>query len=164
MGELGLDLGLLVSQAVNFLLLLLLLYRFLFKPVMGKLEERAARIKQGLEDAEESARIREQAEKEYQETLGRARQEAHEIIEQATRTAEQQRQEILAQARQEAHEIVIRARQQAEREIQKGRIALQQEIVNLSIETASRLIRESLDDQKHRQLVQEFLTELDQWE
>lgn len=161
MKELGIDLGLLVSQAVNFGLLLALLYIVLYKPILGKLEERSRRIKQGLEDAEHAKQLVADADARYGEEVERARREAREIVERATRQGEQQRQEILAQARQEAHDLILRAQQEAERTVQEEKIALRQQVIDLAISAASRLLEESLDDERHHRLVGEFLAEAD---
>jgi F-type H+-transporting ATPase subunit b len=97
--QLGLDLGLFLSQIVNFGLLLGILYVLLYKPILSKLEERAKKIKKGIDDAEQAEQLRADAGEFYQQEIERARREAHEIIERATLSAEQQRAEILSQAR-----------------------------------------------------------------
>jgi F-type H+-transporting ATPase subunit b len=156
---LGLDLGLLLSQIVNFALMAAILYALLYKPVMARLDERARRIRKGLEDAEHANATRAEAERERGEELARARSESQDIIEQATRAAEQQRQEIIAHAREEAHALVARAQVQAQRERLDATIALHQDMVNLSIAAASRLIARDLDDDGHRALVEQFIRE-----
>ena len=162
MKELGLDLGLLISQAVNFGLLLALLYIVLYKPILGILEERARRIKKGIEDAEHAEKLAADAETRHAEELERAHAEARAIIEHATLEAQQQRQDILAQARQEAHELILNARQQAQREVQEEQVAVRQQVIDLAIAAASRLLQENLNEEKHHELVEEFLTEMSQ--
>jgi len=162
--QLGLDLGLLLSQAINFALLVILLYRFLYKPILGKLEERANRIKKGIDDADQAERLLAQTRKDYDKEMERARKEAHDIIERATLTAQQERQEILAQARQEAHDLVQRAQQQARHEVQEERMALGQQVIDLAIAAASRVTREDLDDEKHRALIRDFIADVDHHE
>ena len=162
MADLGIDLGLLVSQAVNFGLLLLVLYAVLFRPLTKRLDERAARVKKGLEDAAASERMLAEATAESAVMREAARSEARTIVEQANRTAEQQAQEILANARQEAHVIVLRAQQQAQRERQEGKVALQQQVVDLAIASASRLLQENLDNDKQRELVAQFIEDVDE--
>ena len=164
MNQLGIDVGLLISQAVNFGLLALLLYFLLYKPVVGKLEERAQRIKKGMDDAEQAEKLVHDAAIQYDQELKRARQEAHEVIERATRSAEQQRQEILAQARQEAHELILRAQQQAQHEIQEGQLALQQHVIDLAVAIASRILQEQLQEEKQHELIQQFLSEASELE
>ncbi|MBN1402496.1 MAG: F0F1 ATP synthase subunit B [Anaerolineae bacterium] len=164
MKEFGLDIGLLLSQIVNFGLLAFVLYLLLYKPLLRKIEERAARIRKGLEDAERAEKLAAEADEHYQTEIDRARREAREIVERSTRGAEQQREEILVQARQEAHELILRAQQQAQREIQEGQIALREQVVELGIAIAARLIEEELDASKHHQLIDEFLADVEQLE
>jgi len=157
--ELGLDLGLFISQAVNFLLFALVLSVALVKPIMRKLEERSQRIRKGLEDAEEAERNLHRATGQAQSQLDQARREAREIIENATRSAEQQRLEIIANARAEAHEMVQRAHEQVERERLDLQVHLREEMIDLSLAAASRLLERELDDDLHRQLIEQFLQE-----
>lgn len=157
MKELGLDLGQLISQAVNFGLLALILSLALFKPMMAKLRERAARIQEGLDDAAQAELALGNAETRANEELDRARREAREIVEQATHRGEQQRQEILAAARQEAHELMDRAAHQAERDEINLRASLRNEMIDLALAAASRLVERDLDDDKHRQLIDQFI-------
>jgi len=160
--ELGLDIGLLVSQAVNFALLVLLLDILLYKPIRNKLQERTERIRKGLEDAEAAEKASSEADLHYQQEIERSRREARDIIERATRAAEQQRQEILAQARGEAHELIVRAQHRANREIQEGQIALREQIIDLALAASGRLIQTNLDDPEHHRLISEFLGEVEQ--
>ena len=69
-------------------------------------------------------------------------------IERATLSAQQERQEILAQARQEAHDLVLRAQQQAQHELEEGRITLGQQVIDLALAAASRVMQENLDEDK----------------
>ena len=162
MNQLGIDVGLLISQTVNFGLLAVLLYFLLYKPVVGKLEERAQRIKKGIEDAEQAEKLVQDATAQYEQEMERARQKAHEVIERATRIAEQQRQEILAQAREEAHDLILRAQQQAQHELQEGQLAVQQRVIDLAIAIASRILQEELEEEKHHELIQQCLSEANQ--
>ena len=79
----GVDLPKLIFQVVNFLLLLYLLNRFLFKPVLKLLDERESRIKKGLEDAEAAAKDRELAKAEREAALDEARKEAQAMVDSA---------------------------------------------------------------------------------
>ena len=162
MKEFGLDLGLLLSQMLNFGLLAFLLYLVAYKPLLKKLEERAAKVKKGVADAERADKLATEAEEYYNNELERARREAREAVERATRGAEQQRGEILAHARQEAHELIVRAQQQAQREIQEGQIALREHVVELGIAIASRLLEQELDPEKHRKLMDDFISDAEE--
>ncbi|MBC7236820.1 MAG: F0F1 ATP synthase subunit B [Chloroflexi bacterium] len=157
MAELGLDLGLILSQVVNFGLLLALLYTFLHRPILNKLRERAQRIQEGLEAADRAKVLMAEAEEHYRAEIERARREAREIIERATRAAEQQRQEILARARQDAHDLVLQAQRQAQREIEREQLAFHREVIDLALAATSRLLQEELDDEKHHELIRQFI-------
>lgn len=164
MKELGLDLGLIISQIVNFGLLVAVLSLVLYRPILNKLEERARKISKGLDDADRAQQMLAEAEAHYQAEIERARRESREIMERATRMAEQQRQEILAQARQEAHDLVLRAEQQAQRQLEEAQVASRQQMIDMAIAIASRLIQENLDEEKHHALIQEFLAQVDELE
>ena len=159
MKELGLDLGLFISQAVNFLLFAYILSVALVKPVMRKLEQRAERIKQGLQDAKEAERTLQHAQTQAKALTDDARHEAREISESATRSAEQQRQEILANARQEAFELQQRAQEQLAREKAELQVQLREEMIAVSLAAASRLLEVEMDDERHRRLVEQFIDE-----
>ena len=95
MEALGINLGLLVSQIFNFALLAVLLYLVAYKPILRMLDERSARIKKGLEDAEEASRRAAEMEQEFDQRMALARKEGQEIIAQATQMSEKARQDIL---------------------------------------------------------------------
>ena len=160
MGELGLDPRLLLSQIVNFALMVLILHRLLHKPLLAALEARARRVEESLAKARAADELLAAMQQRYSEEIDRAQREAHDIIEQGTQSAEQQRQEILAAAREEAQQIITRAQTQAERELQLGEIALRQEIVDLSIAAASQVIGQDLDEADHHRLIEEFLAQV----
>ena len=160
MGELGLDPRLLLSQIVNFTLMVLILHRLLHKPLLAALEARAKRVEESLAKAKAADELLATMQQRYSDEIDRAQREAHDIIEQGTQAAEQQRQEILAAAREEAQQIITRAQTQAERELQLGEIALRQEIVDLSIAAASQVIGQDLDEAEHRRLIEEFLAQV----
>jgi len=159
-GELGLDPRLLLSQIVNFTLMILILHHLLHKPLLAAFEARAKRVEESLAKAKAADELLATMQQRYSEEIERAQREAHDIIEQGTRAAEQQRQEILAAAHEEAQQIITRAQAQAERELQLGEIALRQQIVDLSIAAASRVIGQDLDEAAHHRLIEEFLTQV----
>jgi len=162
LAALGLDVGVLVAQLVNFFLLLALLSLVLYRPVTKMLRERSQRIAQGLADAEAAAKRAAQAEADYQKRLEEARREGQAILTQAKEAAEKERRAILARAEAEAQEIRQRAAQEVERERREALAALQGQIADLAIEAAGRVLGQAVDTQMHRKLVGEFLSHLEQ--
>lgn len=156
----GIDLLKLAFQVVNFLLLLYLLNRFLFKRVFALLDERQRRISKGLEDAEAAARDRELARAEREAALDEARGEAQAMIARATKIAEDSRVEIVAAAREEAEKVSARARDEIIAEKEKALAELRTQVADLALDAAGKLVRSQMSGSTQRRLVEEFLAEV----
>lgn len=156
----GVDLPKLAFQIVNFLLLLYLLNRFLFKRAFAYLDERRARIAKGLEDAEGAGRDRELARAERGAALEEARKEAQTMIARATKIAEDSRAEIVAAARAEAEKVAARATEQITAEKQRAISELRAQVADLALDAAGRLVRAEMNAPTQRRLVDEFLAEV----
>jgi F-type H+-transporting ATPase subunit b len=155
----GVDIWKLGFQIVNFLLLLYLLNRFLFKRVLRLLDDRQSRISQGLEDAETAARDRELARAEREAALAEARREAEAMVQRAAKTAEATSAEILAQAKASAEQITARAREEISAEKDRALAEIRGEVADLALEAAGKLIGSEMDGPTQRRLVEGFLSE-----
>jgi F-type H+-transporting ATPase subunit b len=155
----GVNLPALFFQVVNFLLLLYLLNRFLFKRVLGLVDERRSRIEKGLEDAEAAARDRELARAEREAAVAEARKEAANVIANANKIATDTRDEILTQARADAEKVLERARQEITAEKEKAMAELRAQVADLALEAAGKLVRSDMNATTQRRLVEEFLSE-----
>lgn len=156
----GVDLPKLAFQVINFLLILYLLNRFLFKRVLGLLDERQERIAKGLEDAEAAARDRELARAERESALDEARKEAQAMIARATKIAEDSRTEIVAAARAEAEKVAARATEEIAAEKQRAIAELRAQVADLALDAAGRLVKAEMNAPTQRRLVEEFLAEV----
>jgi F-type H+-transporting ATPase subunit b len=156
----GVDVFKLAFQIINFLLILYLLNRFLFKRVLGLLDERGERISKGLEDAEAAARDRELARAERDAALDEARKEAQTMIARATKIAEDSRAEIVAAARAEAEKVAARASEEITAEKQRAIAELRSQVADLALQAAGRLVRSEMNATTQRRLVEEFLAEV----
>lgn len=159
MEALGLNINWIVIWAVNFGLLLLILQRIAYRPMRKVLGERTQRIQESLEMADRARREAEETEKAYQRRLEESRREAQEQIARAQEASQKQRQQVLNEARQEARQIVERARREAEDENRRALADLRQQIAGLSLLAAEKVIGDTLDTDRHRQLIQRFLDE-----
>jgi F-type H+-transporting ATPase subunit b len=159
---LGINLGYLISQIVNFTLLALLLYFVAYKPVLRMLDERSARIKQGIEDAESASRRAAEMEQEFQRQMAQARKEGQEIIAQATQASDRVRQEILDKAHEDARVMVDKAKEEIDRERAQAMNELRREVGDLSVSIAQKVIGRSLDEQSQRRLISEFLDQTEE--
>jgi F-type H+-transporting ATPase subunit b len=157
LGALGINLGYLVSQIVNFTLLAVLLYVVAYKPVMRMLDERSERIRRGLEDAELASKRAAEVEQQFEQRMSESRKEGQEIIAQATQMSEKARQEILERAREEARLQIEKAREEIGRERELAMVELRQQVADLSLRISEKVIGEALDEQRQRKLIAEFL-------
>jgi len=154
------DVWKLAFQVINFLILLFLLNRFLFKPILARLDDRSAKITKGLEDAETAARDRELARAEREAAVAEARKEANEMIARANKIAEDTRNEILTSARTDAEKVSTRAREEIVAEKDKAMAEIRGQVADLALEAAGKLVRREMDDPTQRRLVEEFLAEV----
>ncbi len=156
---LGINLPSLIAQIINFTILLIVLRMFAYKPVMRLLDERKKRIQEGLEASEEAKRRLAETEKEAAAQLERARQEGQGLIGQAQQISTRIQEEARQQARTEAEQLLERARSEIQLERDGAIAELRREFADLTITAAERVIRQSLDRQAHRRLIEEVLSE-----
>jgi len=157
--SLGINLPLLVAFVINFIVLFVLLRLFLYKPVMKMLDERAKRTKDAMELAEATKNEFEQAKVEVQKQIEKGRQEAQAILTQAMQVGERLKEDSRQEAQKQAQAIVDRTRAELEAERDKIVGDLRREFVDISISAAEKVIKETLDKEKHRKLIEETLRE-----
>jgi F-type H+-transporting ATPase subunit b len=157
--KLGINWGLLIAQIFNVVLLVWLLTRFLYRPVLNMLNERTRRIQESLRETELVKEQLARANQDYDQKLAQARQEAAAILAQAQERAKLQEAEIIAQARQEADRIRSDARDQAVQERDQLMRDLKNQMADLVTITASRVLGEELKS-NHDQLIEESLASL----
>ena len=157
--SLGVNLPLLVAFVINFIVLFVLLRLFLYKPVMKMLDERTKRTKDAMDLAEATKKEFEQAKGEVQREIEKGRQEAQAIIAQSIQVGERLKEESRQEATKQAQAIVDRTRSELEAERDKIVGDLRREFVDISIAAAEKVIKETLDREKHRKLIEETLRE-----
>lgn len=150
-----------IVSALNFLILLALLWTFAFKPLVRTLDERKAAIEQGLKDAEQARRDREQAESERVAALAEARREANEILARAQKVAQETRDADIAATREELERMRVRATAEIDAEKTRAIGELRGEVADLALAAAGRVVGETMTDDRQRRLVQEFLASAD---
>jgi F-type H+-transporting ATPase subunit b len=156
---LGFNVPGLIAQLVNFLILLILLRLFLYRPFMRILDERKQRIAEGLEKAEEAASAASASESESARLVEEARGEGRELVARAQESAQELRTELEARARQDADQIVTRAREAIEFERDQAIQQLRGEFADLTIRAAERVVGQSLDREAHQRLIDETLVD-----
>ncbi len=158
MDKLGLNLGYLLLQVFNFLILFVVLRVWVYKPILGLLEKRRRSISQGLEDARVAAAARADAEKQAAKILADAQAEAGKVVREATERAAAAGKDVKAAVEAEA----ARARESAaaEAELERNRILgdLRGQVAALAISAANKLVGEALDEKKQRALIDDFFS------
>lgn len=149
-------------SAINFLVLLAILWTFALKPLTKVLDDRKAAIEQGLKDAEQARRDRETAESERVATLAGARREANDILARAQKVAQESRDTDIAATREELERMRVRAAAEIEAEKTRAIGELRGEVADLALLAAGRVVGETMSDDRQRRLVQEFLATANQ--
>ncbi len=160
MDKLGISIGYLISQIVNFSLLVFILYLLLYKPVLRMLHERQSRIAKSLADVDAARESASKAQQEYDRRIAEAQRKAQEIVGQSAQQGEQVAAEIRADAQREADAIRERARQEAAEEKARILAEVQNQIATLSVLAAERVLGQSVDDNLQRRLIDQSLLEL----
>ncbi len=159
MEGIGINLPLLIAFVINFIILFALLSIFLYKPVLKMLDERQAKIKESMEQAEKIRQETARSEEEIKAHLETARKEGQAIIVQATQIGERLKEEAKESARQEAESVIAKARTEIQRDRDKTIEELREEFADIAILAAEKVINETLDKKKHRKLIEEVLKE-----
>ncbi len=159
MSALGIDFPTLIFQVICFGLLILLLNRFAYKPVLKMLDDRATSVRESLEAAENARKEMAAAEQRGLAELQEARAQAQEIVARAREQSEQTIAASRAAAREEAEKVKVQFETQMHAEQARARDELRHEVADLAILAASRVVRRSLDPEQHRQLIEDTLRE-----
>jgi F-type H+-transporting ATPase subunit b len=155
------DPGLFIWTILTFLVLLALLAKFAWRPLLKALESRQELIRKSLDDAE---RARQELERLHQESaaiVNKARAEAESIVTRSWSDAERLREETKQKARTEADAIVRNAERQIQLETQRALRQIRTEAVDLSITIASKLIQRNLSKEDNERLIEEALKEVE---
>lgn len=159
MEGLGINLPVLISQLVNFIILFALLYVVAYKPIMRMLDERSRKIKESMEQTEVIKEQAMHAEQEVKKQIEAASKQGQEVIARAMRTGDEIRQKAQEDAKQDAEALIARARLEIKAERDDAIDQLRREFADLTILAAGKVIDESLDKEAHKQLIEKVLKE-----
>ena len=158
LSNLGIDWRLLIAQAVNFLLVLWLLSKFVFPKILNYLEERKNKIDQGFELTEKAEREMERINAARNRELEKARQEAEKILADAGSIASEKEKAALALTRQKADKIIIKAQEEAEREKLDAIRDSKKEMQKLSVAMAEKILSRSVEKEDEEKAAEEVMS------
>jgi len=161
MQSLGLDPKVILSQILAFAFIYVILSRFLFGPIARMVKARNDEIAERLNSAERHEKAMEQVRDEYEGRIADIERESRDRIQEATREAHEAGVQIVAEARTEREEMIARARQEIRHEKERALVEIRDQVAALVVGGAERIIRRELDDSLHRELVDEYINEVE---
>ncbi len=149
-----------LAQVVNFSIVVFVFYKFGYKLLLQKMNDRTEKIEKGIEDAKKAGEKLERAEKRAEKRLNEARKESREILERAQKQASENGQQIIAGAKEEAKEAVEKAKKAIEGEKEKMLKEVRAEIGKISIAMTEKILGEELDEKRRAELNKKTLESL----
>jgi len=157
LGFFSVDVWTIIFTWVNMFILFTLVKKILFKPVSNILDQRDAEIKKIYDDANRANEKAVNLEKEYSEKMAQARDEAGEIIKQATLTAQKREKEIIDSAHQQVAAMTRRAETQIAQERKKAYQEIKEEISDISVAIAGKMVQREITAADHEALISQFI-------
>ena len=149
------------TQLLGFLIVFFILKRFAFGPVLGIVDARRKKIEDEFADLGKKKKDLEDLEKEYRTRLEKIEESAREKIQEASKIGQALAKDIQESARLDVKKLFERTQSDIEQEITKGRVAMRNEIVEISSMITEKILREKLDAREHEKLVEKFVKELE---
>jgi F-type H+-transporting ATPase subunit b len=152
--------GTVIVELITFLIMLAILARYVYPEIVKLAEARQLAVAQQLKEAEQQRADAEQSLKEAVAKLDDARKTAQSVIDAATKSGEQLRQELKQKAEEESKRTVEAAKKEIEAERERAVLSVRSEVASLVVAATEKVIGETLDDTKHRQLIDKAIQEV----
>ena len=161
MDKLGIEPKLLLAQLVNFTIIMLVLKKYLYQPILDLLDKRKAEIAENAKVSEKLKKSEVEMNEKVDKALSKAREEALGIINDAKKTAKEVEKDMVTAAHEQAETIMTRAKKEAEEMKKSAQLELQKEAIDLAVAMAGRLLTASLTDTEQRAIIDKRIKELD---
>ncbi len=152
--------GLIFWTAVTFFLLLVVLKKFAWKPILSSLDEREKFIRDSVERAETARKEAEELLEKNKQNLAKAEEEAQKIIAQGREYAENLKNQIISEGKTEAKKIIDNASVEIQRKTQEAFASLKGQVASIAIDAAEKIIKDNLDKEKNINLVNKYIDDL----
>ncbi|HEU0196863.1 MAG TPA: F0F1 ATP synthase subunit B [Nevskiaceae bacterium] len=150
----------LLVEIISFALFIYAFKKLLWKPLMGVMEARQAKIAEGLAASERGVEALNQASAKSEEALHEARAQAQEILSAANKQAAQMLEQARETARTEGERIVARAQSEVDREIEAARESLRRTVGQLAVKGAARILKREVDAKTHAEVLDSLAAEI----
>ena len=158
---LRIDLQQIISQAISFLILLWLLRRFAWRPLLAILDQRRARIEEAFRKIAHSKTELAHLQEEYGQRLAKIEDEARTKIQQAILEGKRISIEVQEQAREQAQAVMTKAKETVELELAKAKVTLRDQVAAMTMDAVERVLRQKLDAKTDRHVVDTVLEDLE---
>lgn len=155
----GIDYRLLIANFINFGLLLLILYKVGYKPIMKFIAERTAAIETGIKNAERATSALAEAEATQASLLAKARQDAQQLVAEAQQRAEQQGAAIVERSKSEAHKVIEQAKQDIRGQHDQMMREAKQELAGVVILATEKILQAKMDTATDEALLKKVLSD-----
>ncbi len=150
----------LIGQMVTFVVFVWICMKYVWPPIMGILEERTAKISEGLAAAERGQKDLEEAQAKVGESLGDAKQQAQEIINQAQKRANEIVDEAKDIAREEADKIKVAATADIDQQVNSAREHLRKEVSSIALAGAAQILKREVDAKAHSAVLDDLVAQI----
>lgn len=147
------DIKILLAQIINFALVLAVLYKFAYKPILKTLNARTRKIEKGIKHAEDMSHKLAELEKKEREVITEARKESQKIIAVSQISAEKNKEEIICEAKAQSEKILEDARKKIEEEKKKMFLEIKSEVADLAILATEKILKEKIDNKNNEGLI-----------
>lgn len=154
--------GLSIWTTVVFVLLVIVLGKFAWKPLLQSLQDREQKIRDSLDQAERARAEAAELLKQNERNMAKAEEEYQKIVRDAKALGEKMREEIVAKAHQQAQHELQAAKEEIQRDIEAAKQQLREEVADLAVKAAGKILDETLDPAKHRKIIDEAVDQLKQ--
>ncbi|MBI3804764.1 MAG: F0F1 ATP synthase subunit B [Nitrospirae bacterium] len=150
-----------ITQVIGFLILLWVLRKFAWGPLSSILEERRSKIIAELEEIRVGKASLEQMRRDYEVKMAEIENQARARVQEAVVEGQRAAKELADESRAEARQILDKAKESIEREMQKAKVQLRDEIATIAVAAAEKIVRQEMNRQKNKELVLQYMNELE---
>ncbi|MFH1611116.1 MAG: F0F1 ATP synthase subunit B [Patescibacteria group bacterium] len=159
-GQFGINGQIFVSQLINFLIVLIILWRFVYKPIVKMLDERSEKIEKSMKQADEIEKRVSEIEKEKDRIITETQKQAQEIIQKAHAQGQARQEEIILSAKHEVERIIEKGKSQLGDEKTAMMKELRKDIIDIALKAATRILQDQVDETKSKSLAEETVRKL----
>jgi F-type H+-transporting ATPase subunit b len=152
--------GLIVWTVITFVVLLSVMKKFAWKPILKMLEERESKIRTALEEADRARTEAAEMLKQNEKNLARAEEEYQKMIREGKALAEKLKEDIVTKAKQQAQQELKLATEEIQRNVDAAKLQLRAEVADLAIKATEKILAETLDEKRQKQLIDSVMNQL----